>query len=123
MAIINNNEFGKFIVRIAREAGKIIKAKFQKVEHIKFKDGCGDPVTEADLASETYIISRIKKKFPRHGILSEEKGIDGYKRSDYLLFMDNRSIGRNSQFYGRNTDLLRFYRARASGQNYIRRDL
>lgn len=85
---MNNNEYRKFIIRITRGAGKIIRAKFQKIKYVKFKDKWGDPVTEADLASEDYIISQIKREFPRHGILSEEKGVDGYNHSDYLWIID-----------------------------------
>lgn len=44
-------------------------------------------VTKADLLSEEIIIREIKKNFPSHGILSEEKG-EVKSVSDYLWIID-----------------------------------
>ncbi len=62
-----------FAVEIAREAGKILLDKFGKKINIS-KKGDIDLVTEADLASEKFIIEKIKSHFPNHSILAEESG-------------------------------------------------
>ena len=80
-------KFKNFITKIAVEAGGILRKKFRKIRDIKFKDKFGDPVTEADYASEKYIISAIRKKFPTHNILSEEDG-NHNRQSDYLWIID-----------------------------------
>jgi myo-inositol-1(or 4)-monophosphatase len=56
---------------IALGAGEILRKGFKRRHNITYK-GRIDPVTEYDLKSEKYIISRIRKKFPDHAILSEE---------------------------------------------------
>ncbi|MEK7627682.1 MAG: inositol monophosphatase family protein [Patescibacteria group bacterium] len=80
-------KFKNFIIKIAVEAGEILRKKFGKIRDIKFKDKFGDPVTEADYASEKHIISAIRKKFPSHNILSEEDG-NHNRQSDYLWIID-----------------------------------
>lgn len=70
--------FGGFILlnfaqNIAREAGLILLEKFGRV--LKTTDkGDKNIVTEADIASEEYIVGQIKTHFPRHRILAEEAG-------------------------------------------------
>lgn len=80
-------KFKNFMMKIAVEAGGILREKFGKIRNIKFKDEFGDPVTEADYASEKHIISAIRKKFPAHNILSEEDG-NHNRQSDYLWIID-----------------------------------
>ena len=80
-------KFKNFIIKIAVEAGGILRKKFRKIRDIKFKDKFGDPVTEADYASEKHIISAIRKEFPSHNILSEEDG-NHNRQSDYLWIID-----------------------------------
>lgn len=64
----------KFITQTIQDAGKAVKKKYGKVG-IKYTKGhVTNIVTEADLASEKIIIDKIKKKFPHHGIVSEESG-------------------------------------------------
>lgn len=63
-----------FIESIARGAGDILRQHFGSVRTWKTKEDRGDIVTSADLESENYILSRIKKEFPDHNILSEESG-------------------------------------------------
>ncbi len=68
-----------FAVQTAREAGKILLDKFGKKINI-YKKGDINLVTEADLASEKYIIEQIKSYYPKHSILAEESGaaiVDG----------------------------------------------
>ena len=66
-----------FIQKIAREAGEAVLKRFGKdgVHYLK-SNHRGDAVTKADLLSEKIIISAIRKKYPTHGIISEESGTD-----------------------------------------------
>jgi myo-inositol-1(or 4)-monophosphatase len=59
----------------SREAGKILTARFGRVNHIA-KKGEIDLVTEADLEAETVIVDIIRSHFPQDGILAEESGED-----------------------------------------------
>ena len=64
-----------FIQKIAKEAGAAVLKRFGKdgVHYMK-SDHAWDVVTKADLLSEKMIISALKKKYPEHGIVSEERG-------------------------------------------------
>lgn len=62
-----------FAIEIARDAGKILLQKFGRKINIS-KKGEIDLVTEADLASEKFIIEKIKSYYPKHSILAEESG-------------------------------------------------
>ena len=53
--------------------GKILLEKFGRKINIS-KKGEIDLVTEADLASEKFIIEKIKSYYPKHSILAEESG-------------------------------------------------
>ncbi len=60
-------------MQTAREAGQILLDKFGRKINIS-KKGDTNLVTEADLASEKYIIERIRSHYPKHSILAEESG-------------------------------------------------
>ena len=62
-----------FAIETAQDAGKILLEKFGRDIDIS-KKGDIDLVTEADLASEKFIIERIKNHYPKHSILAEESG-------------------------------------------------
>ncbi|MQG81246.1 MAG: inositol monophosphatase [SAR202 cluster bacterium] len=63
----------KEAVRLAEGAGKILSDQFGKTISVQFKDSLQrDPVTSADLSTQEYLESEIKKIFPTHGILGEE---------------------------------------------------
>ncbi|HNZ65039.1 MAG TPA: inositol monophosphatase family protein [Smithella sp.] len=64
-------EIKSFVVDLARNAGALLKKKFNKTHKIQFK-GDINLVTEADKMSENLIIKSIRRAFPDHGILSEE---------------------------------------------------
>jgi len=65
----------KFIQDVAREAGNAVLKRFGKDRELYRKSAHRmDAVTNADLLSEKVIISRIKKTYPDHGIISEESG-------------------------------------------------
>ena len=62
-----------FAIETARQAGQILLEKFGRKINIS-KKGDINLVTEADLASEKFIIERIRSHFPKHSILAEESG-------------------------------------------------
>lgn len=62
-----------FAIETAREAGNILLEKFGRKINVS-KKGEIDLVTDADLASEKFIIDKIKTYYPRHSILAEESG-------------------------------------------------
>jgi myo-inositol-1(or 4)-monophosphatase len=64
----------EIISAIARGAGEILRAGFNKSNQIELK-GEIDLVTEIDQKSETYIITEIKNRFPDHKIVAEEGGV------------------------------------------------
>ncbi len=64
-------ELKSFAVEMARNAGALLKKKFNKTHKIQYK-GDINIVTEADKMSEHLIIKSIRRNFPEHGILSEE---------------------------------------------------
>lgn len=63
-----------FMIETAREAGRIVCGHFGHARQVKTKDDRGDVVTQADLDSDRFIISRIRDVFPDDGILTEESG-------------------------------------------------
>ena len=63
---------------IVKEAGRILLEYYHQDYKIEFKKGDG-PVTEADKASNDFIISRLRELYPDDGILSEESK-DDFKR-------------------------------------------
>lgn len=75
------------IINIAVEAGEVIKDGFGKNIQVDFKSNESNLVTEIDKKSENHIIDFIKKKFPSHGILTEESG-EVKSSSDFLWVID-----------------------------------
>ncbi len=65
----------EFASKVVLESSKI--TEWFKNKHIKsYKKQDDSPVTLADLASQIYIISQIRKKFPEDHIVAEEENID-----------------------------------------------
>ncbi len=69
-----------FAIETARGAGHILLDKFGSKLDVR-KKGDINLVTEADLASEKYIIECIKTFHPRHSILAEESGASAVDES------------------------------------------
>lgn len=63
----------EFCKKIASEAGNILFKGQDDIKIINQKDS-QDIATNADISSEKYLIDKILKKYPNHGICSEEKG-------------------------------------------------
>ncbi|MEZ5345369.1 MAG: inositol monophosphatase family protein [Pyrinomonadaceae bacterium] len=62
-----------FAMETAREAGSVLLEKFGRKIKVS-KKGEIDLVTEADIASEKFIVEKIKTYHPMHSILAEESG-------------------------------------------------
>ena len=62
------------MLRAAREAGALMKSRFNSGFRIDNKEGINNLVTEVDHASEKLIMGIIAEQFPDHFILSEEIG-------------------------------------------------
>lgn len=60
--------------KAAREAGVLMKSRFNSGFSIENKEGVNNLVTEVDLACERLIMDVIRHEFPDHFILSEETG-------------------------------------------------
>ena len=73
-------------IKAAKEAGKILKENFHKVNPVTVKTG-GSWVTEIDKLSESKIISVIRENFPGHSINAEESGFSK-ETSEYLWLVD-----------------------------------
>lgn len=78
----------KFMQRIVKEAGKAVLKRYGKDGvHYSKSEHAYDVVTKADLLSERIMISAIRKKYPKHGILSEEAG-EINKGAEYRWIID-----------------------------------
>ncbi len=66
-------DFLEAAVRIAREAGTLLLPFFRRRVQVEYK-GEVDIVTEADRASETLIVKRLREHFPDHAVVAEEGG-------------------------------------------------
>ena len=56
---------------LAQEAAALVRRLAERPVAVKYKAG-GEPVTEADLAANALIVSRLAQEFPDDAILSEE---------------------------------------------------
>lgn len=63
-----------FAQNLAREAGGLLAEKLTRHNPIYYK-GTIDLVTEADKMSEELILAKISRRYPEHGILSEESAV------------------------------------------------
>ncbi|EKD87580.1 MAG: hypothetical protein ACD_36C00015G0003 [uncultured bacterium] len=76
-----------FLKRITVEAGELI----ERTERTKAKDkGVAGWATEADFASEEFLMSQIHKQFPSHKILSEEteNTLEDLEKEPHLWVID-----------------------------------
>src|SRR5579862_5396920 len=73
-------------VEIAREAGALLSKYFERRVAFELK-GEHDLVTEADRASESLVVERLRSHFPSHSIVAEEGG--GHQgTSEYCWYVD-----------------------------------
>jgi len=79
---INSSKLDEYVT-FANELADIGRAyavsAFEQIAPF-YSKGDGSPVTAADLAIEEEIINAIKEKYPEHGILGEESGVENLDR-------------------------------------------
>ena len=81
---MENKEYLEFAKEIAYEAGKIM-LKYFKAKDISSYKGDKTIVTLADKEINTYLINRVKEKFPTHSVDGEE---EQFGKSDYVWVCD-----------------------------------
>ena len=64
--------FRDLAIRVSRKAGQVLQKRLGRTKRISYK-GAVNLVTEMDFRSEKIIIACIRKKYPDHGFLAEEK--------------------------------------------------
>jgi myo-inositol-1(or 4)-monophosphatase len=65
-------------VRAAREAGKVIVREMDRVDALDIvQKGLNDFVSEVDRRAEDAVVSTVRRSYPDHAILAEERGSDG----------------------------------------------
>ena len=75
------------LIFISRQAGSFVRSRFSSNFSLEFKTNESDLVTEVDKKSEQMIIDFIMKKYPDHGIITEESsGLSS--RSEYNWVID-----------------------------------
>ena len=73
------------IESLARGAGEILRAGFGQRHQVRYK-GEIDLVTEADHASEEFLLNEIRRRFPDHQVVSEESdGIAGAECCQWII--------------------------------------
>ncbi|MBN2479299.1 MAG: inositol monophosphatase [Parachlamydiales bacterium] len=90
MENIQKEDFSKITltaIQAALKAGEVLKEGFLNTKFkVSKKEGTHNLVTEYDYKSETIIIDIIKKNYPDHKILSEEKGsIDSSSNYQWII--------------------------------------
>ncbi len=88
----------EFLQQIIVEGGNIAKDFFLKGVSFKSKAHLGDLVTEADVAVNTFLINKIKERFPLHRIVSEEAPPEGTEGAEYEWIIDPIDGTRNFAF-------------------------
>lgn len=83
------NNYKKVAIQAAQKAGQYLLKEFKKPNSSFNHKGKTELVTQADKKAEEIILRLIKKKFPKHRILSEESGwINQSSNSPYLWLID-----------------------------------
>lgn len=93
----------KFTADITRQASRLVSRRFGNTGVKYAKENPADVVTEADLAANRLLVSAIKKKFPSHGIVSEEQS-DWQNDAEYLWLVDpldgTRNFSKGTPLFG-----------------------
>jgi myo-inositol-1(or 4)-monophosphatase len=97
------DEAEKFIQQITKKAGFEVKKLYGKIGVAYTKQNPTDVVTKADIISHALLTSAIKKKYPRHGIISEEDK-DYNTDAEYVWIIDpldgTRNYATKTPMYG-----------------------
>lgn len=85
----NYSEYLDEAVAWARGAGDILMDYFRRNNlALTTKQNNFDVVTEADKASEAFILARISERFPSHSVLAEESGAIGTAGAEWQWVID-----------------------------------
>ncbi len=79
-----------FAIDVAQRAGDILLAIRERglnQESIRAKLGHFDIVTEADLASERFVLSELRAAYPTYGVISEETN-QGFSDAEWVWLVD-----------------------------------
>ena len=76
----------EFAKKIVTRAGDFLRKNQGGRRSIKFKEGAGNLVTDMDHASEEMIVRALRREFPDHSIVAEERGASG--DSPYRWYID-----------------------------------
>jgi myo-inositol-1(or 4)-monophosphatase len=76
----------EFARRTAVRAGDFLRRRFGGLLRVRFKDGRGNLVTDMDHASEEMIVSALRREFPDHAVVAEERGARG--ESPFRWYVD-----------------------------------
>ncbi len=71
---------------LAQDAGPLLFERFRRVPTVRFK-GVADVVTAADTVVQRTIVTRLRRRFPAHGILAEE-GVDTRSATAWSWIVD-----------------------------------
>jgi len=80
-------QYRRAAIEAAMEAGHRLKELFGKA-HTVTRKGVIDLVTEADLQAEEIILTRLRSRFPEHGVISEEQGAASGERAAAFWLVD-----------------------------------
>lgn len=90
--LLNDDELQEIetaAVEMARHAGGILLEYFKGPLKIDYKSANNrNPVTDADHASDEYLRTEIAKRFPTHGIVTEETDPDEQKDASVVWVID-----------------------------------
>src|SRR3982751_363175 len=82
----------QFVTDLARQAGKIVLEQYGKVERLTKTHVAAsqEAVTEADRASQRYIVAGLRTRFPTDGMIGEES-----ETGESITFDSPDPAGRN----------------------------
>ncbi len=81
------NLFLQAAIEIAREAGSILRAGYDRPKEIEYK-GEVDLITDSDRRSEELVVSRLRERFPDHAIVAEEGSRQETANAKYCWHVD-----------------------------------
>lgn len=75
----------KFLEHTIKGAGAILREGFRTNFEVQTKGASWNMVTEYDFRSDKFIIDAIKKKYPKHSVLTEESGNIGTSKNVWVI--------------------------------------
>ncbi len=82
-------EIEEAAAELARGAGELLMGYFGKPLEVSYKSPNNrSPVTDADKASDAYLREEIRRRFPGHGIISEEAPDEEEREAEVIWVVD-----------------------------------